>query len=109
MKKFFGVALIPVGLVVLAWPCFRRHWALAGVSNKTWPAPYEALNGRRIDGFTCRWKWFQRCFHNPEDGDSGQTALIWVNGALQIYNPTGSRWKAYCWSAWRNSVDGLKY
>lgn len=107
-RKVGGVALIPVGMVVLIAPCALRAWGPAGVSNKTWPDGYTHLNGRSVDGWTWRWLW--PLFHNPEDGDSGITALIvQADGSVKSYNPTGSRWKAWLWSAWRNSVDGLKY
>lgn len=100
--------LVPVGLVLLAWPCFSRAWGLHGVkSNKVWQPPHDCLNGRPIDSWD--WDWLNKWFGNPEDGVSGQTALIWNGTTLVTYNPDGSRWKAYVWSAWRNSVDALKY
>jgi hypothetical protein len=103
-----GVALIPVGLLILSVPCALGAYGEHGLkSNKVWPSPYEYLNGRPIDSWD--WEWLNPWFGNPEDGVSGKDALVWVDGKLAPYNPEGSRWKAYCWSAWRNSVDGLKY
>jgi hypothetical protein len=78
------------------------------------------------------WGWLNYVYANPEDGVSGQCALIWVNGETQgpyLPLPTdvtvnGVRhkiawstwerwlyeaWRAYCWSALRNSCDMLKY
>lgn len=103
------LALVPVGWVLLAIPCYLHLWGNHGkVSNKVWPEPWAHLNGRAIDSWD--WEWLNKWFGNPEDGVSGYTALIWgKNGELVIYNPTGSRWKAFVWSGWRNSVDALKY
>jgi hypothetical protein len=108
------LALAPVGWIILAVPCALGAYGDHGVkSNKVWPPPYEHYNGRPID--TWDWQWLNAWFGNPEDGVSGQNALVWGDGVnapygqLYIYNATGSRWKAYCWSAWRNSVDALKY
>lgn len=59
-----------------------------------------------------RWSWrpLNVLYGNPEDGVSGQYALIWVNSVLSPYMPHASAaWRAYCWSAWRNSCDNLKY
>lgn len=52
------------------------------------------------------------CYNNPEDGVSGQTALVWNStGTKQIpYAPTQFAWlNGYLWSACRNSCDNLKY
>lgn len=67
-------------------------------------------DGRPIDG----WSFFllNTVYGNPEDGVSGQTALVWNRlGSNQIpYKPTRWAWlDAYLWSAWRNSCDNLKY
>jgi hypothetical protein len=96
-----------LGFVLLIWPCYRAAWTINAVSNKTWGPPHEDLNGRVID--TWNWKWLNRWYGNPEDGVSGRFALVWNGPELVRYNPTGSRWKAYVWSAWRNSSDALKY
>ena len=104
--KSAGIALI--GLAVLALPCALRAWGPAGQTIKKWPAPWAHYNGRPIDGWT--WKWLWPWYHNPEDGDSGATGLVWGSAGLPvIFNPTGSRWQAYKWSALRNTADGLKY
>jgi hypothetical protein len=88
-----------VGWVLLIPFCLARAWILDDQSIK---------DGRPVD----RWRWsvLNVVFGNPEDGVSGGTALVWVNGVLSPYMPNAwAPWRAYCWSAWRNSADGLKY
>lgn len=115
---YVTVQLVQLFFTVLGWflliaPCLLRAWKMNGASIKQWPAPYEHLNGRQIDTWSWRiLRWLG--YHNSEDGDSGQTALIWGSGAdagkLVAYaNPKWPRWSAYCWSALRNSADGWKY
>lgn len=58
------------------------------------------------------WAWYSLnwVYGNPEDGVSGQQAIIELNGNASPYMPhTPAWWRAYCWSAWRNSCDNLKY
>jgi hypothetical protein len=52
-------------------------------------------------------------YGNAEDGVSGRRALIWGSGADEgkkvPYMPGAApAWRAYCWSAWRNSAGNLK-
>jgi hypothetical protein len=87
-----------IGLFVLITPCVMQAWE---------PSPEPSIkDGRKID----RWKWAGvrwLGFHNPEDGDNGQNALVYGS---QAYMPaTGARWRAYKWSALRNTADGWKY
>jgi len=111
VKPFFGwcwfvvVQLIMwtfsiAGMVVLIWPCLARAWE---------PSTAPSIkDGRQID----RWKWgWLAPYQNPEDGVSGQTALIMLNPVdTGPFMPVADdRWRAYCWSALRNSCDGLKY
>jgi hypothetical protein len=61
-----------------------------------------------------RWTWspLNWMYGNPEDGVSGQYARIWnsTGTALVRYMPNASAaWRSYCWSAWRNSCNNLKY
>jgi hypothetical protein len=66
-----------------------------------------------------RWSWapLNRIYGNPEDGVSGQHALIWVGGIprkvvphLKAYRPnTWPPLRAWLWSAWRNSANQLNY
>jgi hypothetical protein len=100
---FVVVQLISLVATVLGWlvlipACLAQAWALGATSIK---------DGRAIDRWKWKWLW---PYQNPEDGVSGQTALIWVNGRLAPYMPGAHpAWRAYCWSAWRNSADSLKY
>jgi hypothetical protein len=105
-QKAIGGVIAPlVGLVVLIPFCLAQAWEPCLSSGGPWPV-------HDID----RWKWapLNRVYANPEDGVSGAYALVWEKG-------TGRRvpykapftqwapWRAYCWSAWRNSADQLKY
>jgi len=101
---FFLIQLVSLVAMVIGWIvlipfCLVQAWTSDAVSIK---------DGRQID----RWSWrpLNAIFGNPEDGVSGQTALIWVNGVPSTYLPNAwAPWRAYCWSGWRNSCDGLKY
>lgn len=101
---FAFVQLVSLLGMVLGWfvliPfCLAQAWIRDSVSIK---------DGRLVD----RWSFkpLNWIFGNPEDGPSGQTALVQVNGALSLYMPDAwAPWRAYCWSAWRNSADNLKY
>lgn len=88
-----------VGWLLLIPFCLAQAWVADVISIK---------DGRAID----RWQWrpLNLIYGNPEDGVSGQTAFIWVNGSLSFYRlGVWSPWRAYLWSAWRNSADNLKY
>lgn len=101
---FAIVQLVMLAAAVTGWLllipfCLSRAWILDSKSIK---------DGRSVD----RWRWslLNVVYGNPEDGVSGATALVWINGVLSPYMPNAwAPWRAYCWSAWRNSVDGLKY
>jgi hypothetical protein len=60
-----------------------------------------------------RWTWqpLNAVYGNPEDGVIGQHALIWNSTGQKVpYMPGAwAPWRAYCWSALRNSCDNLKY
>jgi len=91
------------GIVALAPFCYLHAWTLSTLdgSNK---------DGRPIDHWNT--SWLRVIYDNPEDGVSGQQALIWnsTGTALMPYLPKASTaWRAYRWSAIRNSADGLKY
>ncbi len=93
-----------LGFVVLLLPCALEAWETS---------PYLSINPAhkgRIDRWS--WGWLNPIWGNPEDGVSGQKALVWVNGVTQRpYWPgcPSPRLRAYVWSAWRNSCDQLKY
>jgi hypothetical protein len=95
------VALV-LGFFILIYPCCTRAWIQ---SEK----PSIKDGQRAID----RWRWrpLNWIYGNPEDGVSGQTALIMINPVMTgSYLPKADdRWRAYRWSAWRNSCDNLKY
>lgn len=87
------------GWVVLIPPCLLHAW---------YPSAFGSISdGRVID----RWSWWWlSAFQNPEDGVSGQQALIWTSTGQVPYMPNAPAWwRAYCWSAWRNSCDNMKY
>lgn len=87
-----------IGLFLLIPFCLTRAWVTAG--------SLEA--GRQID----RWRFapLNLIYGNPEDGVSGRYALIWTSTARVPYMPNAwAPWRAYCWSALRNSSDNLKY
>jgi hypothetical protein len=76
-------------------------------------SPFVKTPAQRI---VDKWKWepLNAIYGNPEDGVSGRFAVIWGSGAdegKQVqYMPDAPAWKrAYCWSALRNTADGLKY
>lgn len=106
--KFAAIQLVMLLATVAGWfillPfCLARTWTLSTLAG-------SAKDGRPIDHWNAGWLRF--CFDNPEDGVSGQTALVWNRlGSNQIpYKPTRWAWlNAYLWSAWRNSCDNLKY
>ena len=60
-----------------------------------------------------QWDWrpLNYIYGNPEDGVSGQYARVWLNGTTQgPFMPAAwAPWRAYRWSALRNSTDNLKY
>jgi len=88
-----------VGWFLLIPFCLTRAW----VDNAT-----SIKDGRQVDSW--RWKPLNAIWGNPEDGVSGLTALVWIDGALTFYRPNAwAPWRAYLWSGWRNSADGLKY
>lgn len=89
------------GIFPLVPLCLMRAWEMS-------PAPSIKDGARPIDRW--KWRWVGLAFDNPEDGVSGAQALVWVNGQQVPYMPDAwPPWRAYCWSAWRNSADNLKY
>jgi hypothetical protein len=90
-----------VGWLFLWIPCVLHVWGEWSV---------ESLKDKRFVD-TWNWGWLNYVYGNPEDGVSGQDALIGdATGKLVPYMPNAPAWwRAYLWSAWRNSCDGLKY
>ena len=103
---FAVVQLITLAATALGWVllipfCFAHAWT---------DCPSTLTPGRTIDCWT--WAPLNYVYGNPEDGVSGQHALLWNNtGMAKVpYMPDANPiWRAYCWSAWRNSADSLKY
>jgi hypothetical protein len=91
-----------MGWVLLIPFCLAHAWTLSSLSG-------SIKNGRAIDHWNAGWLRF--IYDNPEDGVSGVQALIGdATGKLVLYMPNAPVWwRAYCWSAWRNSCDALKY
>ena len=101
-----GLAMA-VGYILLIPFCLAQSW-------ETCESTYNPFGRepRPVD----RWKWtpLNSVYGNPEDGVSGQQALVWnsTGTARVLYQSPFTQWapwKAYCWSAWRNSTDQLKY
>lgn len=98
-ELFALVVLFPLGLLIVGAACICRAWSSAAVQPSINPQP-----GRPdVDV----WEWpINAVYGNPEDGVSGEDALgSWVG----FYNPTGSRWRAFMWSALRNPANGFNY
>lgn len=103
--RFAGVQLVMLiaavlGVFLLIPFCLAQAWVADEKSIK---------DGRVID----RWKWrlLNLVYGNPEDGPSGLYAKVWLNGTTEgPYMPNANpMWRAYVWSAWRNSCNNLKY
>lgn len=97
--QLISLVFLLIGLLVLIPFCLAQRWHMEGHSIK---------DGRPID----RWnsELLNFIYGNPEDGVSGQQALIWEGDELVHYLPdAGPSWRAYKWSALRNSCGGLKY
>jgi hypothetical protein len=92
------------GWLVLLPFCLLQAWTAPSARSINPSTP-----GRLVDSW--RWQPLNAVYGNPEDGVSGQQAAVWNStGQLVPYMPTAPAcWRAYCWSAWRNSADQLKY
>ena len=59
----------------------------------------------------CATRWYQQ----NTDGKFHFNRMLWIfdndeDGVMpHWYNPTASAWRAYLWSAWRNSVNNLRF
>lgn len=113
--KFIAIQLGMLAATVAGWfillPfCLAHAWSdwdhqLAGSVR------FKSIKDKRdIDQWSA--PLLRVLYNNPEDGVSGQTALVWnADGTKQVeYAPSHLPWlNAYLWSAWRNSADNLKY
>ena len=89
------------GIFILIWPCFRRQWHEVQSTVQWYDRPQ-----RTIDAWDSA--WLQSIYGNPEDGVSGRYALINPAGTQEPYMPGAwVPWRAYCWSAFRNSTNML--
>lgn len=101
--QFAMLAATVAGWFILLPVCIDKRWGLQRFPDKS------LKDGRPIDIFNSALLGF--VYNNPEDGVSGQQARVWDQyGTLQPYMPgVPDWWRAYCWSALRNSCDNLKY
>lgn len=98
--QLIQLAATGIGWVLLIPFCLARAW-------DSYTA--RSIKDQRVID-TWRWSPLNWIYGNPEDGVSGQTALIWQNGVQVEYMPRAwAPWRAYVWSGWRNSCDNLKY
>ena len=102
LAQIIMLLLAIAGWVILLMPCLLEAWEHSAV-------PSINADRRQIDRWA--WPWLNWFYGNPEDGVSGQTALVWLNATKQGPFMPGawSPLRAWVWSAWRNSTDSLKY
>lgn len=111
-----GVQLLAaiLGVFILLPFCWLEAWETDHDSNHYFLGVRLSFRVRSIKDARVIDQWrcilFNLVYGNPEDGVSGQQALVWTNGVLGPYMPNAPAWwRAYCWSAFRNSCDNLKY
>ena len=100
---FAVVQLISLVATVLGWVllvpfCLSHAWKLG---------PKSIKDERIIDVWS--WASLNLVYGNPEDGVSGMFALVQGNQEYMPSSKVPAWWRAYCWSALRNSCDNLKY
>jgi hypothetical protein len=88
------VAMI-AGWFVLIPFCLARAWT---------PCHSDFVPQRVIDCWS--WEPLNWIYGQPEDGVSGLRAIVHGGAYMPGAN---AAWRAYCWSALRNSCDMLKY
>lgn len=121
--RFVGVQLLMLFATIVGWLllipfCLLQFWEYE---------PQGSIKDERtIDVW--KWVWLNKVYGNPEDGVSGQQAIVYTTGVAGPYMPLPDwltrftdipirrflawiypAWRAYLWSAWRNSADNLKY
>ena len=92
------VALIAmvVGWFLLIIPCALGAWE---PELQIYQPDWAATEGSRKMINIWSWDWLNNVWGNDEDGVTG----------IPAYNKTESRFKAYLWSAWRNSTNNLRF
>lgn len=113
--KFIGIQLVMLLATIVGWVlllpfCVFKRWTTTQWLDGFFIYSTSLKDKRTIDHWNSI--LMNAVYGNPEDGVSGQYALIWNAGgtALGPYAPTRWVWlNAYLWSAWRNSCDNLKY
>lgn len=112
--KFVGIQLLMLLATVAGWfillPwCIAHGWSDWDHQPSGSVRLKSIKDGRMIDQWGA--PLLRLLYNNPEDGVSGQQALVWLYGTTQgPYMPDAPAWwRAYCWSALRNSCDNLKY
>lgn len=112
--RFAAVQLVstwiaaPVGWLLLLPFCLARAWTVPPDVRSIKPLAGPEVFRDRVD----RWLWdaLNEVYGNPEDGVSGLWAVVHTASGLAPYLPgRPAWWRAYCWSAWRNSAGNLKY
>ncbi len=102
LMQLFMVTMGKIVGLLLIFPCLFQAWE---ISDKP-----SINDGRKIDKWT--WTPLNWIWGNPEDGVSGQTALVWINGVTRVeyWRTCPANWiRAMAWSWWRNGADQLKY
>ncbi len=104
--NFLIVQLIARSMMIIGWvllivPCVMKAWEpVEQIYQPKW-AKDDDLPKKTI--YVWRWQWLNKVWGNDEDGV--------VSGLRNFkeYNPNATRWKAYLWSAWRNSANNLRF
>jgi hypothetical protein len=115
--KFIAIQLIMLLATVVGWFLLIPFCLALRGNRPTVVGIGKLADGRprAIDVWPV--KAIDAIYGNKEDGVSGRYALVWgSDGRQHGYVPPGPEWlakriawSAYCWSAWRNSADNLKY
>lgn len=107
--RFVAIQLVMLAATVLGWFLLIPFCLLQAWSTQWGGLKFVSIKDKRsID----RWAWpaLNYVYGNPEDGVSGQQAVIWKDNLPFPYMPHAwAPWRAYLWSGWRNSADNLKY
>lgn len=103
---FWAAQLVSAALTIVGWFVLIPFCAARAWRDSATPSIND---GRVIDEWSfAPLNWI---YGNPEDGVSGKDALIWTSATTRSEYMPGANdaWRAYCWSAWRNSTNNLKY